>query len=108
MIQLSQEQAAMVTRLVSLGVPFPIAVAAALDPQSAARGARDGLELFAFGANAVLDAPTKALKAVRKRKASAYSKRYGAAYKRLKKKHPRAQHKTLVKKAHAEARKGKK
>ena len=50
-----------------------------------------------------------ARKAVKKRrKASAYARRYGAAYKRLKKKHPRAQHRTLVKKAHAEARKGKK
>lgn len=43
-----------------------------------------------------------------KRKASAYAKAYGAAYRRLKKKHPRAQHKTLVKKAHAEARRKKK
>ena len=43
----------------------------------------------------------------KKRKASAYAKAYGAAYKRLKKKHPRAQHKTLVKKAHAEARRKK-
>ncbi len=44
----------------------------------------------------------------KKRKASAYARAYGAAYKRLKKKHPRAQHKTLVKRAHAEARRKKK
>jgi glutamate synthase domain-containing protein 2 len=40
----------------------------------------------------------------RKRKASAYSKRYGAIYKRLKKKHPRMSFGALSKKAHREAR----
>jgi len=40
----------------------------------------------------------------RKRKASAYSKRYGAIYKRLKKKHPRMSFGALSKKAHKEAR----
>jgi hypothetical protein len=40
-----------------------------------------------------------------KRKASAYAKRYGAAYKRLKKKHPRMSFAALAKKAHKEARK---
>ena len=39
-----------------------------------------------------------------KRKASAYSKRYGAAYKRLKRKHPRMSFGALSKKAHKEAR----
>jgi len=42
--------------------------------------------------------------AKKKRKASAYSKRYGAAYKRLKKKHPRMSFGALSKKAHKEAR----
>ena len=40
-----------------------------------------------------------------KRKASAYSKRYGKAYKRLKKKHPRMSMGSLSKKAHTAARK---
>jgi len=40
----------------------------------------------------------------RKRKASAYSKRYGAIYKRLKAKHPRMSFGALSKKAHKEAR----
>ena len=40
----------------------------------------------------------------RKRKVSKYARAYGAAYKALKKKHPRAKHATLVKRAHAEAR----
>ena len=40
-----------------------------------------------------------------KRKASAYSKTMGAELKRLKKKHPRAKPASLMKKAHAHARK---
>ena len=42
--------------------------------------------------------------AKKKRKVSAYSKRYGAAYKRLKAKHPRMSFGALSKKAHKEAR----
>jgi hypothetical protein len=45
------------------------------------------------------------VKAKVKRAASAYSKRYGAAFKRLKKKHPRMSFKSLAKKAHKAARK---
>ena len=39
-----------------------------------------------------------------KRKVSKYARAYGTAYKALKKKHPRAKHATLVRRAHAEAR----
>lgn len=39
-----------------------------------------------------------------KRKVSKYARAYGSAYKALKKKHPRAKHATLVKRAHTEAR----
>jgi len=39
----------------------------------------------------------------KKRKASAYSKRYGAAFRRLKKKHPRMSFSALSKKAHKDA-----
>ena len=45
-----------------------------------------------------------AAKAPKKRKVSAYARAYGKSYKRLKAKHPRSQHKTLVKRAHAEAK----
>ena len=38
------------------------------------------------------------------RKASAYSKRYGAAFRRFKKKHPRMSFSALSKKAHKDAR----
>jgi DNA-directed RNA polymerase subunit M/transcription elongation factor TFIIS len=41
----------------------------------------------------------------KKRKPSAYNKRYAAAYRRLKKKHPRSSFAAIAKKAHREARK---
>lgn len=44
-------------------------------------------------------------RARKKRKPSAYNKRYAAAYKRLKKKHPRMSFGAIGKKAHREARK---
>ena len=47
------------------------------------------------------DTPSKR----KKRAPSAYNKRYAAAYKRLKKKHPRSSFAALAKKAHREARK---
>ena len=49
-------------------------------------------------------APVAAKK--KKRKVSAYSKRYGREYKRLKAKHPRASFGSLSRKAHAATRKG--
>ena len=95
-------------KLIRLGVPAPIALAAALDPDEAARGATDGVDAFAQGLNFTLNAPGRALKVARKvkRKPSAYAKRFGKEYKRLKAKHPRTLHKTLMKRAHAAARKG--
>jgi hypothetical protein len=47
---------------------------------------------------------TKVAPEKKKRKASAYSKRYGAAYKSLKAKHPRMSFGALSKKAHKQAR----
>jgi len=46
----------------------------------------------------------KGAKKAVKRKASAYSKRYGAAFRKLKRKHPRTAFKTLSKRAHKLAR----
>jgi len=41
-----------------------------------------------------------------RRRASAYSKRFGKAMKALKKKHPRTSFRVLVKKAHRQAKRG--
>ncbi len=50
-----------------------------------------------------MDAPKP--KAKKTRQVSAYSRRYGAEYKRLKRKHPRMKFGALSKKAHAATRK---
>jgi len=44
--------------------------------------------------------------AKKKRKPSAYNKKYAAAYKALKKKHPRSSFAVLAKKAHRKVKKG--
>lgn len=53
--------------------------------------------------DAALGAAKSAVKKT-KRKVSKYARTYGQAYKRLKAKHPRSKHQTLVKRAHAEAK----
>ena len=42
----------------------------------------------------------------KKGKVSDYNKRFGRAYRNLRAKHPKTQHKTLVKRAHALAKRG--
>ena len=64
-------------------------------PQQAVQGFVEGTTAGAVAA----------AKAPKKRKVSAYARAYGKAYKRLKAKHPRSKHKTLVQRAHAAARK---
>ena len=49
--------------------------------------------------------PAPVVRKKKARKVSAYSKRYGREYKRLKAKHPRASFGSLSKKAHAATRK---
>jgi len=57
------------------------------------------------GARRVKYTGSRARRTPVKRKQSAYSKAYGAIYKQLKKKHPRASFGSLSKKAHAATRK---
>lgn len=63
-------------------------------PPSAVQGFVEGTSTGAVAAG----------RAPKKRKVSAYARAYGKSYKRLKAKHPRSKHATLVKRAHAEAR----
>ncbi len=110
---MTPEQMQRASDLVAMGVPLPMALAIAQDPQAAARGAQDGVALFNRGANALLDLPGKALK----RKPSAYNRRYAAAYRRIKRSKTlksgkmakgfsgTSGHKKIVKLAHAAAKK---
>lgn len=79
-------------------------------------GFRVGVEIgqamvrSAMGVNVPMAAPAMpveqpaAAPKKRKRRPSKYNRAYGANYKKLKKKHPRAKHATLVTRAHAATR----
>lgn len=88
---------------------------AAIAQQAAAQMTARGVPapVTALGAEIAADVGVKATRKV-KRKASAYSKRYGAAYRRLRKRYTLKNgklrkgytHKRLVKMAHKEAKRG--
>ncbi|HIA04578.1 MAG TPA: hypothetical protein EYN66_22225 [Myxococcales bacterium] len=65
-----------------------------------------GEALGSHSSSSTMDKPLITKRRVKKvkRKASAYARRYGAAFKRLKKKHPRTSFGKLSKKAHRLAR----
>lgn len=70
------------------GVPLPIALPIAMNPESAKAGLQAGAQVFTQGANTVLDAVSSPGKT--KRKASAYSRRYKAAFKKVAPKHKKS------------------
>mgnify|MGYP003625439037 FL=1 len=63
------------------GVPLPVALPIAMDPQAAQAGLVEGARVFEQGANVVLDAVASPAKA--KRKISAYNRKYKAAFKKV-------------------------
>ena len=63
------------------GVPLPLALPIAMDPQAAQAGLVEGARVFEQGANTVLNAVASPGKA--KRKASAYNRKYKAAFKKV-------------------------
>ena len=63
------------------GVPLPVALPIAMDPQAAQAGLTEGIRVFEQGSNAVLDAVASPGKA--KRKISAYNRKYKAAFKKV-------------------------
>lgn len=77
---MTPEQNKRLGQLLLAGVPLPIALPIALDPDPMG-SITAGVNQFNQGANTVLDAVASPVKA--KRKASAYSRRYKAAFKKL-------------------------
>ena len=63
------------------GVPLPLALPIAMDPQTAQAGLVEGARVFEQGANTVLNAVASPGKA--KRKVSAYNRKYKAAFKKV-------------------------
>lgn len=76
---LTPEQTELLGRLLSLGIPLPIALPIAMDPAEAKRGATEGLQLVNQGMDFVLDTVTQPKKT--KKKVSAYNRKYKAAFK---------------------------
>jgi hypothetical protein len=72
-------------QLLAMGVPLPLAIPIALDPEGAQRGVELGLVATDSALNLVEEAVTKPKKT--KRKASAYAKKYGKAFKKVAKKY---------------------
>ena len=62
-------------------MPLPLALPIAMDQQAATSGLVEGTRLFEKGSNTVLDAVASPGKA--KRKASAYNRKYKAAFKKV-------------------------
>ena len=63
------------------GVPLPLALPIAMDPQAAQAGLVEGARVFEQGANTVLNAVSSPGKA--KRKVSSYNRKYKAAFKKV-------------------------
>lgn len=66
---------------------------------------RAAMDMLGHSAPLAREITSQTPKAKKTRKVSAYSRRYGAEYKRLKRKHPRMKFGALSKKAHAATRK---
>ncbi len=71
-ILITPEQNKLLGQLLTAGVPLPIALPIAMDPQAAKAGIADGITLFEEGTDAILNViPTLAKKAKRRRSRSA-------------------------------------
>lgn len=81
MIYINSEQSKRLGQLLTMGVPLPIALPIAMNPEEAAQAIQDGTRMVASGIDAGFEAIAAAPATVRK--ASAYNKRYKAAFKKV-------------------------
>mgnify|MGYP003628214055 CR=1 FL=1 len=82
MINITPEQNKLLGQLLTAGVPLPIALPIALDPQAAQAGLTDGVALFEQGANKLLDViPSLVTPKKRSRSARASDKMLSRAFK---------------------------
>ena len=103
---LTKKQQDRLGRLLLAGVPLPIALPIAMDPDpiQSATDATMGVSQLAMEAS---DALSGVVKKAAKRKASPYNKRFAKAYRAIKKKAPRTKHVNIMKQAHKQARRKK-
>jgi hypothetical protein len=78
----NSEQTKRLGQLLAMGIPLPIAYAIALDPEAAKAGATAGVESFVADPNAAM-AQFNAVAPPKKRRASAYNRKYKAAFKKV-------------------------
>ena len=107
---MNDEQSKRLGQLLMMGVPLPVALPIAMDPKAAKAGAMEGARVFTEATDAGLNAIANPVKT--KRKASAYTRRYKAAFKkaapRYKKKNGKWMKngfRSAVRAAHKEAKK---
>jgi len=84
-VPLNQEQSKRLGQLLAMGIPLPIAYAIALDPEAAKAGAMAGAQTFLADPGAAIAQFEKV--APKKKRASAYNRRYKSAFKKVAKKY---------------------
>ena len=85
MVLLNQEQSKRLGQLLAMGIPLPIAYAIALDPEAAKAGAMAGAQTFLADPAAGI-AQFEQI-APKKKRVSAYNRRYKSAFKKVAKKY---------------------
>jgi hypothetical protein len=78
----NQEQSRRLGQLLAMGVPLPIAYAIALDPEQAKAGAMAGAQSFVADPQAAF-AQFEAVAPKKKKRVSAYNRKYKAAFKKV-------------------------
>jgi len=76
------EQSKRLGQLLAMGVPLPVAYAIALDPEAAKAGAMAGVQSFVADPAGAF-AQFEAVAPTRKKRASAYNRKYKAAFKKI-------------------------
>lgn len=82
MVLLNQEQTKRLGQLLAMGIPLPIAYAIALDPEAAKAGAVAGAQSFMANPAAGI-AQFEQIAPAKKRRSSAYNRRYKSAFRKI-------------------------
>lgn len=79
---MNAEQSKRLGQLLAMGVPLPVAYAIALDPEAAKAGAMAGVQSFVADPASAF-AQFEAVAPIKKKKTSAYNRKYKAAFKKV-------------------------
>jgi len=76
------EQQKRLGQLLAMGIPLPLALPLAMDPEAAKAGAMAGVQSFVADPNAAIS-QFNAVAPPKKRRASSYNRKYKAAFKKV-------------------------